>query len=140
MSFDNNAKICRDEYNTRIAEPANEDKLLTQYPNTEFTKPDPKERTTMWARFQVLEGSSKQVSLGKGTNNRYRTAGVMLIALFVPAGVGTGFQRRTADKIKLAFRSVTYSGVVFHTPEFKIIGRNGEWYQVNVSCPFHSDD
>lgn len=137
MSWADIAKTCRNKYNLLIEEP---ESLPTQFDNVEFIKPDPQDRSVKWARLQILEGDTRQATLGSGTANRYRTPGIMLVSLFVPAGVGDGKQRELADVISSKFRSVTYDGVVFHTPRINPIGRDGEWYQVNVTCPFHADD
>lgn len=108
--------------------------LPTQYDNDgAFEKPD----DSRWCRFTVLLGDSFQSELGSARTTR--TAGVAIAQVFVPVGQGDAEALDVADGIEPHFRQVTADGVVWKTPRTKTVGRDGAWWQVNVTCPFHAD-
>ncbi len=92
----------------------------------------------LWARVWILDGDSKQKTLGSPTR-RYRTVGILTVILKDVIGKGDRDILIMADKVKDAFISVTDTGVVYQTPSVKVIGRQENWWQVNVECPWYSD-
>ena len=110
-------------------------KLITFYDNMEV---DPEYPDDRWARVRVATGASRQVSLGG--NKRVRTPGVLLVQLFWQLGVGTKDINELADLVRNSFVGITVGTVVYEMPYGQIIGRSKTWWQVNVNCPFYSDD
>jgi hypothetical protein len=110
--------------------------ITVQYDNDgAFDKPE----GSRWARASVLLGASFQVSLGE--NKRFRTPGLLVVSIFIPNGSGTAAAYEVAALVRTAFRGITAGGVVYTTPYISVIGitEGGEW-QLNVTCPFDSDD
>lgn len=97
--------------------------------------------TAVWVRFQVLTGESQSRELGSATA---RTSGVALASVFALVGGGDNLSLELVDEIVSAFRQSTNvaSGttVKFHTPSVQHIGRDGSWWQTNVTIPFTTDD
>ena len=95
----------------------------------------------IWCRFQILNGESEIRNLG-GTIAR--TVGVALASVFIPSGRGDKIGLVVADEIVSAFKGVThtYGGVTvnFRTPSVQSIGRDGSWFQINVTIPYFTDD
>jgi len=107
--------------------------IPTQYDDAPFDQPD----AARWVRFTIVEGGAI-VAEKRGNNQAHRKTGLAIAQVFVPLGTGDGVALGTADTIADAFRSVTVDGISFRTPTLKTIGegREGKWWQVNVSCPF----
>lgn len=115
--------------------------VKTQYDNEEWsdTKPKP-EISETWVRFNILDGESRQVSIGRPSQQRERMFGVAVAQVFGPVGKGDKELRLLAGKIKKIFtRAKTAEGVVYQTPSVIPMGRDGPWYQFNVRCPFYAD-
>lgn len=95
-----------------------------------------------WMRAAVRTNGTQQTAIGPtgAAGNRYRTSGTVLFSLFDASEKGDGVLLQLADKIVQTFRSVTVQGVVFRTPSVTTVGRFGGSWQVNVSCPFYSDE
>tara|TARA_R100000458_G_C8242797_1_gene221397 strand:+ start:678 stop:1106 length:429 start_codon:yes stop_codon:yes gene_type:complete len=110
------------------------------YDNVEFDSHDTGE-SALWVRFQILTGESELRELGSTTA---RTTGIALASVFSLAGRGDNLSLGLVDEIVSAFKAVThtYSGttVVFRTPSVQHIGRDGTWWQTNVTIPFYTDD
>lgn len=132
MSYDATLETIRTRFKTEIATAHN---LPTQYDNHLKIK-----QTDLWCRMTVLFGDSFQASIGSPGSNRFRDTGVMVAQLFLPNGKGEKDIWVMAGYIKAAFRAVSVSGVKFRVPSAKRIGRNGNFLQVNVSCPFYVDE
>ena len=105
-----------------------------EHDNAEFTKPD----EALWVRFTIKHGESVQLSFG--STKRFRFPGVAIAQVFMPQQKGDAEAVIMADKIATAFRSVTAAGVTYRTPSVMNIGRVANEYQVNVTCPFYSDE
>ena len=94
-----------------------------------------------WVSFHVLDGGSEQNGLGSVD---IRATGIALATVFVPIDRGDKIALELADEIKDGFFSTvhTYAGtrVLFRTPSVLTIGRDGIWWQVNVSCPYLTED
>jgi hypothetical protein len=131
MTFEDAAKEIRTRFDQNVAQP---EQLLVEFPNTPFTQPD----KDMWMRFRILWGDSFQATLG--ARKRHRTPSVMEIQIFEPVEGGDGKSLCLADKIKTLFRSTTVNGITWRTPSLANVGRDEQWWQTNVSCPFYFDD
>ena len=108
--------------------------LATQYDNEGEDHPE----DALWCRFTIRTGESDRADLGV-TPPRDRTVGVAIAQLFDPLEKGDKTILAMADKIKTAFKAVTDTGVTFRVPSITIVGRDGKWWQVNVTCPFYAD-
>lgn len=97
--------------------------------------------SAMWVRFQIDTAFSEIRELGSVTA---RTEGIALASVFGLAGRGDSMVLELCDEIVSAFKSQThtYGGttVVFRTPSVSQIGRDGSWWQTNVTIPFYTDD
>jgi hypothetical protein len=95
----------------------------------------------LWCRMAVNMGESRQRDLGSLVA---RTTGILLISVFVPAETGDKLALQFADEAVTHFKSAkaTLSGTVvqFETPSVRAIGLRDSWWQVNVACPFFTDD
>lgn len=95
---------------------------------------------TAWCRLQILQGESSGLSLG---STAVRAQGFMLASIFTPAEQGDKLALEIADEIVSACNSttITLAGntTILRTPSVNPIGRDGAWYQINVSVPFQSD-
>ena len=93
-----------------------------------------------WVRLTILNSESEVINLG---STNLRTAGIIVSSIFVPAEQGDKLGLTIADEVVSAFNSKTIelSGntVITRNPTVASIGRDGSWYQINVSIPFHSD-
>ncbi len=123
------SQVCRSQFKTLVTDVV---PIPTQFENLPFTRPD-----TLYVSLSILPGDKRQVSAGK--NCRYRQTGIMLARIFGELEKGDGHLIELADFIEDAFRSKTYSNVVFSTPSTNRVGRAGKYWQVNVSCPWYSD-
>ncbi len=95
---------------------------------------------TAWVRLQILTGESFGLSLG---STAIRAQGIMLASIFTPAEQGDKLALEIADEIVSACNSttITLAGntTILRTPSINPVGRDGAWYQINVSMPFQSD-
>ena len=106
-----------------------------QYDDQEgFNKPD----FAKWMRVSIRPSETNQATLGE--QKKFRRRGVMIIQIFTPSGEGDESALEVADVIDTAFKSVTADGVTYQTPYIEVVGRNDNYWQINVTCPFYSDD
>jgi hypothetical protein len=96
--------------------------------------PNPTSGGVRWARLAVLSGQRRRIE----SPPSYRSTGVAIASVFVPAESGDAPGYRVADAIYDAFIGAHDTGVEFGIPNVRTIGRaTGEpWWQVNVDCPF----
>jgi len=117
--------------------------LATRYPNDPRAEPD----TGPWALVTLREGVREQLTIAPPI--RSRTDGSRLyVDLYDEIGIGTKPLTDTAQRVLAAFqRQALVSGtteIVFETPGYGAGGsagqREGKWWRVQVTCPFHVDD
>lgn len=132
MSFNVTANTIRKQFKDLIATPYS---LPTVYDNQQHNEAN----KSLWCRLNVIFGDSEQVSIGAPSSQRFRTVGIMSAQLFLPANKGDKELYEMADYIIAAFKSITYSGVCFRTPSISRVGLNGNFWQLNVNCPFYFD-
>ncbi len=93
-----------------------------------------------WCRLQILTGESSGLSLG---STAVRAQGIMLASIFTPAEQGDKLALDIAGEIISACNSttITLAGntTILRTPSVNPVGRDGSWYQINISIPFQSD-
>jgi hypothetical protein len=106
--------------------------LTTQYDDQAFAP----ELGQAWARFSVLLGS--QIHPEGSERQWYRQIGMAVAQVFVPAGIGHGQALTIVDTIDEAFRSTSQQGVVLGEPALRTVGRDGAWWQLNVTLPFQA--
>lgn len=92
----------------------------------------------IWCRVNIRPGESIQADLG--ANKRFRVPGIMIVQIFNRTGLGTRAINVIVDRINGFFRAITVGGVTYQTPSVTHLGANKGWYQVNIACPWYSDD
>lgn len=115
--------------------------IQVQYDNAPFELDESSPLTDgLWVRFKVLPGQTDTAEFSG--SKTARTPGVAMAQIKSEIEQGDRNALQLADNIKDAFRHVTAAGVVYQTPYVRTIGRVNEnkWWQVNVICPFYSDD
>lgn len=118
-----------------------EDGLLVVYDNV----PDAAiPSNSRWVRFSVRLGEQRQVSVASTGGRRFRTAGVALVHLFEPIGIGDGAQLALVATIQDAFRSVSLDGPPFITFDPPYVSaapiREDSWWLLPVVIPFRADE
>jgi hypothetical protein len=133
MTHEDAANAIRQRFDQNVA---SVEELTVEYPNSPLAKAP---SDSMWCRFAINWGDSNQVTLG--AQKRHRTVGIddqfksslrFRRATVTPLALG--------DRIKKLFRSVTVNGITWRTPSLASVGRDEQWWQTNVSCPFYFDD
>ena len=90
----------------------------------------------LWCRVNILFGEGNQASLGAPSSRLYRNTGILIIQVFDTIGNGTGSMFDLVDKINTAFRGVSVGALLFRTPGISSSRREGDYWQINVDCPF----
>lgn len=108
--------------------------VILRYPNQ-----DTETNIDTWIRVAFLTGGYFQGDFGSPTNKRFRQVGILQFAIFSKLKRGIAVQNAIVDLINTAFRSKKVNGVLYKTPDPKTIGRDGEYWQINVDCPFWVD-
>lgn len=108
------------------------------WPNVSFTPPnDPK---SVWMRLTILGGEGTQLTIGASTN-AHRFPGIIVVQVFAPTNKGDKDALAMADTVAGIFRNWSGTTVSCGTATVKAIGPDGQdWYQVNVTIPFHRDE
>jgi len=105
--------------------------VAVQYDNHALTPPD----VAPWVRWTLQPAGVRQPEFGT-----YRTDGRAVASIFTPMAMGVQAGLALADTISAAFRLVAASGVTWRSPAVRTIGRAGKWWQLNVECPFYTED
>lgn len=132
MTHEDLHNAIRSRMDAQVAVP---ESVAVQYDNEGEAPPS----DAVWIRCAVQVGRSEQADMGS-TTVRERTVGVVMAQVFCPADEGDQPGLEMADKIKAAFRRVTAGGVTYRVPSIEPQGRDGKWWQINVTVPFYSDD
>jgi len=92
-----------------------------------------------WIRVSVLDGNTRQSSMSSPRSFRY--FGIVVIEIFVAMDVGTGRALELADLASGLFRAIDIGSSVYETPVVTRRGSaNGQWYQIDVDCPFYREE
>ena len=113
----------------------------------EDSKQEVPDTQVSWARIQVRHNVFTQETIGGrlstgGGGRRFRRFGLVTVQIFTKAGDGL----RTSDslaKVALdAFEGVDAGAdtIEFRNVRLNEIGRDGEWFQVNVLAEFEYDE
>lgn len=92
-----------------------------------------------WVRVSFLTGGNFQADFGSPSNKKFRQVGILQFSIFYKLGRGTAATNAIVDLINTVFRSKKVNGVAYQTPNVKTIGRDDEYWQINVDCPFWVD-
>ena len=106
--------------------------IAVQYDNQiDFTPPK-----SLWCRLSIKFGEGFQASLGAPDDRLYRNQGMMFVQIYDVIGNGTGSMMGLVDKINVAFRGISVGELLFRTPNVSVSRREGDYWQINVDCPF----
>lgn len=129
MSRETAMNAIRSRFKTEVADVLSIPVLYDNAPG------DPPDGEAEWIRFTILWGNASQTEFGGHT--AHRDVALAVAQIFVPAGKGDGRSAEIADAIVPKFRAISIGeGVTFRTPYLTTVGRTGQYWQVNVSCPF----
>lgn len=93
---------------------------------------------TPFVALSILNTSEQPVSIGSTVKTR--NGGFININIFVPENTGTAVIEGLCDSAAAVFRYKAFSGVSCRGAEIRLIGRNKEWWQYNVSIEFQRDE
>ncbi len=91
-----------------------------------------------WCRLTILDGKSRAIVCGV---TEYRLVGAAIVQFFGPTGRGDKTLQSYVDTVIAAFRGQTASGVRYGDAYEQRVGETaeGNYYQINVVCPFTAD-
>jgi hypothetical protein len=98
---------------------------------------------TAWARVTIRHSNGEQSTLADRTGKaRFTNYGIVLIQVFAPMRDNTGamVSRRLASVVKAALQGKATANVWFRQATYMDVGREGTWYQFNVSANFEWDE
>ena len=99
-----------------------------------------KQAGSPWVRFTIQNGQAFAAAIG-GDPLMYRSPGVVFVQVFTKSGIGTAIGAGLADKVAAIFRGKRLTGGIHcQAPTVTRIGRDGSWFQFNVSIPFYRDE
>jgi uncharacterized protein DUF4128 len=108
------------------------------YPNLAFAIPT----SGTWARVTIEHTAGAQRTISQ-PDQLYTQLGTVIVQVFVESGRGLAIAANS-DPIQLiqkAFRGVQLAGgVFFMRVSPKEVGRDGPWFQTNVSAVFQYDE
>jgi len=123
--------VIRSRWKTNIADAQS---VTTVYDNAPDTHPD----DSLWVRLSI---KYSQATLNEiGSQKTFRIRGRMVAQIFDRIEKGDKDINALIDTIRPFFRAVTDTGVTFMTPEVSVVGADGKWWQVNLSCPFYTNE
>ena len=93
-----------------------------------------------WVRFNILNGESKQTTIGSNANNHFHP-GIITIQIFSVPGKGCSRILTLADIVSGIFRNWNGTNITCRQATVKTIGLDEfGWYQVNVTIPFFRNE
>lgn len=104
------------------------------YPNMEM----PDAPSDPWIKVNIQHGGNFQADIG-AAQKRYRRMGRILFQCFGKLHVGTESLNQLVAHIETVFRGQKVEAVNYITPDVIDRGRNGKYYELDVSCPFWVD-
>lgn len=117
------------------------DRTPVVWPNVVPTGPHPREGEDPWIALDIRHDGSEQTTMAEPGRRTFERSGSLTVRVFVPAG-----KRGLADCTELAtvaanaYEGNTLGGVRFLRVGVKTVGRDGSWYQVNVTADFEFDE
>ncbi len=117
----------------------------TDWPNKDWDTtaqgPHPREGLDEWTAVHILHDNSDQQSMGEEGGRVFTRRGSVIVQTFVPAGQrGLAGASALAMAAASAFEGRTIDGVRFYRVGSRTVGRDGAWFQVNVSADFEFDE
>ena len=133
MTYEAAHNAIRTRMNSQFSAPAQ-----VAYPNAQFTPPV--DDDTTWVRLAILDGQSRQASMG-AASNMHRHPGIVVVSIFAPLNRGDKSALETVDEVSAIFRNWRDAStrLRFFSPEVEHIGTEDKWYQINVSFMFERD-
>ena len=110
--------------------------LVTEYENGPTVTPLADQS---YARLRMFGGESPQVAVG-GPRGLFRTLGLTVAEIFVPAGSGAPPTRRIIDAVKAAFQGNAAGGVTYVSVSAEQVGLTAGRYQTNISISYYFDE
>ena len=96
-----------------------------------------------WSYVAIMYGDTSQRDMG-ATVARFRRIGVLRFGLHSRIGIGEKTLLTIADSLVDWYRKTTLAGsggnIRFRSPNIVRVGLDGNWWRLNVDCPFFSDD
>lgn len=95
-----------------------------------------------WAVSQMRHYSGRQTTLCNADGEkRFTRQGVLTVQIFVPGGKGLSTAYNLGKVVSDAFEGVSNSsGVWFRSVRIREVGRDGEFFQLNVIVDFQYDE
>ena len=114
--------------------------IPTKYPNQKWTPPD----VEAWADYAMEETSAEQADIGT-SNQLVRHTGFVNVNLYFRQGGTAKSPHKYVDDIAVLFRMLTVttpgsSDIVFSVPRRSTVGDYQQWYVINLTMPFYSDE
>jgi len=91
---------------------------------------------TAWVALSILPGSSFVDEVGQATSAAGHRGGVVMVRIFTTLNEGVVTAITYGDQVEALFRRKTLAGVYFDEPYTTVVGLDGAWHQINVTCPF----
>ena len=100
-------------------------------------RPEDEKRTDPWCRVTIKHVSGGQATL-RGSGALFQHNGIVIVQVFASARDNTGstVATRLAMVASKAFEGRRTPNVWFKSVRYEEIGREGTWYQINVSADF----
>lgn len=113
--------------------------VQTAWPNISF---DPPSADTLWIQFTVRPADRDQVSSGDVGNNRVRSVGVVMVAIYAPKAAGEKTAHDAADRIIdfFATQPAHADGWRFRRARAQTAARNDQWWRLNVVVDYYFDE
>lgn len=96
-----------------------------------------------WGRVFVQNAASTQVTFGEVGNRRFRRFGTIIVQIFTPFGDGLTTSYAIVKVVVDSMEGKTAGGadnVRFRDVSFSEVGRDGPWFQANVTAAFEYDE
>ena len=91
-----------------------------------------------YVALSILNGAS--TLRGMGAQRLFRYPGVISVDVFIPAEKGTKLLDQYADTIEGIFRAVSFNGILCRSVDRRDLGKQDNFWRVNVSFPFTRDE
>lgn len=88
--------------------------------------------------WQIISQEAFNVA-GMATQKEVRHPGMLRVDIRVPLGTGDGPARDHGDYLMDLFRNTSIDRITFRAPTLRALGRDGDYYRVQVDCPFWRD-
>lgn len=118
------------------------DNLTPPFPVVYQDEPTQKPGTlTPWCRVKLEHVTGRQRTLCGSTGDmRFTREGILWIQIFSPMGLGQFNSDALADGLLLSLERGRFDGGFFKDVRLNEVGPSGDWWQVNLVCPFEYDD